>query len=619
LDYWAAGSRGRLASVIPGSNYTDLQIGAVQIICTDASGPFGNFSRTGNSFLANVTVPDEAYGAAWNGSLEAPTKNALWDKIETLGSGGGGLTDGDKGDVLVGGGGTTMTVQGAHAAPFLVEGTIVTNGAGGGYLGFNKAGVEHAWISGDDTGLWLGGDSVFITNYNADATYATLDADGFTASGLVTSNMPGGGYVSLSDAGNETVALYGTPTAFYQLCHGQFILGDYDTETAWAVINSAGIDLPAGKVFSVAGVPIGGGGGGLTDGDKGDVVVASGGASLTVESSAAAFNVGNGQIYLKAGGPAGATQAYIYGSGGQVDLGAGSGTYFKNADGTVIFGKIDAGGSFVNNATGWGLRATPTTDQVYLSVDNGSVFGSDLILRSGRSVIMQTGTGAGVGSASEIGRFDNTGLTMVAGKAIKTAASAAASAGFNLPHGAAPSAPVNGDMWSTTAGIFARINGAIKTNAFTDSNITGSAGSVANAATFNNGGAGAASGASFNGSAAQTVSWNTIGAAPDAPRIQAVSSAASVTPTFSNDVVNVSAQAVNLTLAAPTGTAVDGKKIIVRIKAAGAGLTLTLNAIYRAIGVTIPATLTNAKWLYLGLVYSSGDTKWDIVALAQEA
>ena len=39
----------------------------------------------------DIEVPDEAYGAGWNGSLEVPTKNALYDKIETLG-GGSGIT-----------------------------------------------------------------------------------------------------------------------------------------------------------------------------------------------------------------------------------------------------------------------------------------------------------------------------------------------------------------------------------------------------------------------------------------------------------------------------------------------------------------------------------------------
>ena len=34
-----------------------------------------------------VNVPDEAYGSGWDGNLEVPTKNALYDKIQTLSSG----------------------------------------------------------------------------------------------------------------------------------------------------------------------------------------------------------------------------------------------------------------------------------------------------------------------------------------------------------------------------------------------------------------------------------------------------------------------------------------------------------------------------------------------------
>jgi len=32
----------------------------------------------------DIIVPDEAYGAGWNGSMEVPTKNAIYDKIETI-------------------------------------------------------------------------------------------------------------------------------------------------------------------------------------------------------------------------------------------------------------------------------------------------------------------------------------------------------------------------------------------------------------------------------------------------------------------------------------------------------------------------------------------------------
>lgn len=38
------------------------------------------------TFAADISVPDEAYGSGWNGSVEVPTKNAIYDKIETLSS-----------------------------------------------------------------------------------------------------------------------------------------------------------------------------------------------------------------------------------------------------------------------------------------------------------------------------------------------------------------------------------------------------------------------------------------------------------------------------------------------------------------------------------------------------
>lgn len=44
--------------------------------------------KAGGTLTGDLVVPDEAYDAtAWNGSLEVPTKNAVRDKIESLGSG----------------------------------------------------------------------------------------------------------------------------------------------------------------------------------------------------------------------------------------------------------------------------------------------------------------------------------------------------------------------------------------------------------------------------------------------------------------------------------------------------------------------------------------------------
>jgi hypothetical protein len=46
-----------------------------------------------------------------------------------------------------------------------------------------------------------------------------------------------------------------------------------------------------------------------------------------------------------------------------------------------------------------------------------------------------------------------------AGGKITGPASTTAAATLNLPHGTGPSSPVNGDVWTTTSGIYVRVNG----------------------------------------------------------------------------------------------------------------------------------------------------------------
>jgi hypothetical protein len=103
------------------------------------------------------------------------------------------------------------------------------------------------------------------------------------------------------------------------------------------------------------------------------------------------------------------------------------------------------------------------------------------------------------------------------------------------------------------------------------------------------------------------------------PSVQAVASAATVTPTFGNDLVKVTAQAVALTLANPTGTAVSGKRLTIRLKDNGTGQTIAYGTQYRAVGVTLPTTTVANKTHYLEMVYNSDATKWDVIRVNQEA
>ena len=104
------------------------------------------------------------------------------------------------------------------------------------------------------------------------------------------------------------------------------------------------------------------------------------------------------------------------------------------------------------------------------------------------------------------------------------------------------------------------------------------------------------------------------------PRVTTVASSATPTPSpNTEDLYILSALAVGATFAAPGGTPSNGFKLMIRIKDNGGAQTLAWNAIYRAIGVTLPTTTVAGKTLYVGCVYNSADTKWDVVSVAQEA
>jgi hypothetical protein len=98
-------------------------------------------------------------------------------------------------------------------------------------------------------------------------------------------------------------------------------------------------------------------------------------------------------------------------------------------------------------------------------------------------------------------------------------------------------------------------------------------------------------------------------------RVGTTASSATPTPTGDDsDLYTITALAEDATFAAPSGTPTNGQKLMIRIKDNGTARALSWNAIYRAGDIPLPTTTVLGKTMYLGFVYNSADSKWDLVA-----
>jgi hypothetical protein len=117
-----------------------------------------------------------------------------------------------------------------------------------------------------------------------------------------------------------------------------------------------------------------------------------------------------------------------------------------------------------------------------------------------------------------------------------------------------------------------------------------------------------------------TLTWPTVTGTLQQQFTTAVTS--SSTPTVTGDcaynILDITALAANATFAAPSGTPLDGNRIRVRWKDNGTSRTLGYNAIFRAVGVTLPAATTISKTGYFDAVYNGTDSKWDVIAVVTE-
>ncbi len=132
-------------------------------------------------------------------------------------------------------------------------------------------------------------------------------------------------------------------------------------------------------------------------------------------------------------------------SGGTINSATIGATTAASVNGTTI----TASTAFAGPHNGTVGATTPNTGSFTTLAASSTVSGT------GFSTYLASPPAIG-GTAAAAGSF----TTLGASSLMTTAASTTSSAGIRLPHGAAPTSPTNGDLWTTTTGLFARINGA---------------------------------------------------------------------------------------------------------------------------------------------------------------
>ena len=102
-------------------------------------------------------------------------------------------------------------------------------------------------------------------------------------------------------------------------------------------------------------------------------------------------------------------------------------------------------------------------------------------------------------------------------------------------------------------------------------------------------------------------------------RVTSTNTTSSLTIDYdTTDQYNVTALAENITINNPgvSSPASDGFKLILRITPTGS-YTITWNSNFRAIGNTLPTSTTANKEIYVGFIYNSSNSSWDVVAVSE--
>ena len=351
---------------------------------------------------------------------------------------------------------------------------VASAGAGRNGIQFNPTNLIFEIAASTVATISSTGLAVTGTISNSAAT-GTTSVTSTTGTNVVYSafiNTGGTYYVGVDDSAGGSFA--GTAYSFFRYAPPGRVIQDVIAGTgAITTVSSTGLAV-TGTLSSTGNLTVSGGT--ITTGSTTALSLAtSGGAQAQVVNVASAVNY----VEFKGSASASGPQISARGSDTNVSLGfdtQGNGAHiFFTGTTASIQAIITHTASAVNylNISG---GATGTPPYVYVEGSDTNI-GLDLVTKGTGDVRVITGgyatqqllishtasatrfitlTGSNGGNPTIGTSAGNLALS----SAIVLPASTTSVASANLPHGSAPTAPVDGDMWTTTAGLYVRINGS---------------------------------------------------------------------------------------------------------------------------------------------------------------
>lgn len=355
--------------------------------------------------------------------------------------------------------------------------TTITSGTSGRVLYDNAGVVGEMTTTGSGTVLALATSPTFTTPVLGTPSSGTLtNCTGLPAASVVAGSLGTGAFTFTGSVGSSAVTIAGaTQTSSFPALSITQTWNNVATTFTGVLVNVTNTTSAAGSKlldFQLGGVSL---------------------FSLEARRQLVMVGVSNANNKLRLGNPSASDSMQVSyesnalgqhyalvgdttGSGGAAQLKFGSGaTITWQSTARSDAGTTDTILSRAAAATfqfGSDLNGAAVSQQLQAAngITGTDKTGGNLTLASGKgtgagavsSLIFQTPTALASGTTAQslATRLTLNSTTMTSTVQAILPASTTSLSSLRLPHGSAPTSPVDGDMWTTTAGLFVRINGA---------------------------------------------------------------------------------------------------------------------------------------------------------------